>query len=1291
MGRDTNAGRGGRGGNSSGRGGRGRGGRGRGANATVPRKASEVGACKELEGHIFTIGSGNKGKDGDMLRTSMDKMATYIGTKFGDEAAQEWISGKKIITSEPSYSLAIKTRHAARVKATKDRLDLKLTGLTTEKAAIQAELLVSPSDRALLRELREVEDQMAKAEIDLTDEVDMKLTEDEKISHSNAWRSHRETTESLKKSRGKVYSLLLGQCTQVLVDKMKQDTDWVAISESFDPTLLFKLIEKFVLKQSDNQYATAVLIAEQLSILTFRQDDHLGNASYYDRFTTRVEVARQAGVCYYSPALLEDKATQLKLGGYDTLAIDVKKTVIDLVEQEYLAYLFLNNSNAKLHSQLKKDVANDYSKGNTEAYPTDIHKALTLMNEYKPLKLNTPTDPAQGTAFATKGSETKKKSSKGAAAGGKYLKAAEWNALSSEEQQKIIESRSKSKGDDDDKSTSSSKSIKSLSKTLKSLEKSNRKLKKSVSALQKCNEDGEESSISSSEGSNHFQMDLDLLEERNPKIVLALKSSKNVDLDLRNVLLLDNQSTFDLCCNKKFTSQITKATNALTMTSNGGGLRITEKCKIPGYRYPVWYSKKAITNIICLKNLIKCYRVTYDSEVDTTFVVHRSASGLPDLLFEMHPCGLHVCYPKKMGQFGFVQTVQDNMKLFSKRQLAGAHRARELHERLLCPSTSDYRAIVSAGGVPGSDVTLDDVKAAEVIWGRSVLKMKGNMTRKNGKRMTQSIVKVPTELIKLHKNVELAIDCFFVNKHTFFTTISTKICFTTITHLTKRNKEDIWVALLATYKMYLMRGFRIVVVKGDQEFASISDLVAGLPTMPRLDWAAASQHCGLIERNIRFLKEKIRSLRHSVPFERVPGIMVVRMVLHVVKFVNGFPRRGGPKLYSPGEIMTDRRLHADDLRLGFGTYCQVAEHVEPRNSLAPRTRAAISLGNSGNLSGGQVFLALDTGHTITRHQWVELPMPPAVIARVNVLGKAEPSILTFTDRHGREIGDYSRDEPVEDDNGLDEEYDYIDDFLVESQDDNEIPGVPEESPDEPTGVEVDPEPNETNFEVQDGLKQEPQEPQETSHELGTERQPTSEPTTAPVQGMAARNARVRKPPKKYVPTMKGNKYAVALTQISKSLKKSTHGLALAQMSVKLMSKGEHRRADIVGKVMAQLSMKAAIKKWGEKAKFAISKEMKQLHWRNSYVPKHYHTLTKKQKDRLLESHIFVEEKRDGTIKARKVIGGNKQRDYITKQDVSSPTVTAEAVMLTCVIDAQENRDVAVVDIEEPLIPTKARP
>jgi len=169
--------------------------------------------------------------------------------------------------------------------------------------------------------------------------------------------------------------------------------------------------------------------------------------------------------------------------------------------------------------------------------------------------------------------------------------------------------------------------------------------------------------------------------------------------------------------------------------------------------------------------------------------------------------------------------------------------------------------------------------------------------------------------------------------------------------------------------------------------------------------------------------------------------------------------------------------------------------------------------------------------------------------------------------------------------------------------------------------------------------------------------------------------------------MKGNKYAVALTQIAASLKGSKHAMSMAQMLVKLMPKGEQRKADTVSMIMAQLSMKAAIKKWGQEAEYAITKEMKKLHWRDSYKPKHWHELTKKQKEQILESHIFVEQKRDGLIKARKVIGCNKQRDYITKEDVSSPTVTAQSVMLTCVIDAQEDRDILVVDIPNAFVQT----
>ncbi len=78
---------------------------------------------------------------------------------------------------------------------------------------------------------------------------------------------------------------------------------------------------------------------------------------------------------------------------------------------------------------------------------------------------------------------------------------------------------------------------------MKSLKKDNRRLKKLVSALQKCDED-EDSSLSSVEGSSHFQDAMEMLEEHHPKVVLSLKSRKFTNLDLRNVLLLDNQSTF---------------------------------------------------------------------------------------------------------------------------------------------------------------------------------------------------------------------------------------------------------------------------------------------------------------------------------------------------------------------------------------------------------------------------------------------------------------------------------------------------------------------------------------------------------------------------------------------------------------------------------------------------------------------------------------------------------------------------------------------------------------------------
>ncbi len=148
-------------------------------------------------------------------------------------------------------------------------------------------------------------------------------------------------------------------------------------------------------------------------------------------------------------------------------------------------------------------------------------------------------------------------------------------------------------------------------------------------------------------------------------------------------------------------------------------------------------------------------------------------------------------------------------------------------------------------------MTIKDVKeATEVIWGQSVLKMKGDTVGGTASMWRKVLSRFPRSSSSSNKmlNGQLIVS---MSTNTF-SSPPTALRYALVTHLAYHTKALISEALHATYKMYLLHGFQIVV-------------------------------------NIRFLKEKIRSLCHSLPFERMPGIMAVLMVLYIVKFVNGFP------------------------------------------------------------------------------------------------------------------------------------------------------------------------------------------------------------------------------------------------------------------------------------------------------------------------------------------------------------------------------------------------------------------
>jgi hypothetical protein len=78
---------------------------------------------------------------------------------------------------------------------------------------------------------------------------------------------------------------------------------------------------------------------------------------------------------------------------------------------------------------------------------------------------------------------------------------------------------------------------------------------------------------------------------------------------------------------------------------------------------------------------------------------------------------------------------------------------------------------------------------------------------------------------------------------------------------------------------------------------------------------------------------------------------------------------------------------------------------------------------------------------------------------VNLIEKAEPSILTFTDWGGRQIGDHPQDiGPPSVDDDDDSAGELISDVIPEDpapEDDAELPGVDTNFDVKPTGVEVD--------------------------------------------------------------------------------------------------------------------------------------------------------------------------------------------------------------------------------------------
>jgi hypothetical protein len=200
----------------------------------------------------------------------------------------------------------------------------------------------------------------------------------------------------------------------------------------------------------------------------------------------------------------------------------------------------------------------------------------------------------------------------------------------------------------------------------------------------------------------------------------------------------------------------------------------------------------------------------------------------------------------------------------------------------------DFKWIIRSNLIKDCPVTVQDIQVASKIWGKDIAALKGKTTRSKSTPVARDFVKVPKETMKLHKEVYLTMDIFFVNKIPFFLTLSRKICFTAVNHLSSRSTRQIFEACKEIYLYYLQRGFRITTVSADGEFAPLQAYNESLPGGPRVNLASANEHAPKIERRIRVVKERCRATRHSLPFLRIPTLLMVNIV-NAVKLLNLFP------------------------------------------------------------------------------------------------------------------------------------------------------------------------------------------------------------------------------------------------------------------------------------------------------------------------------------------------------------------------------------------------------------------
>jgi hypothetical protein len=220
-------------------------------------------------------------------------------------------------------------------------------------------------------------------------------------------------------------------------------------------------------------------------------------------------------------------------------------------------------------------------------------------------------------------------------------------------------------------------------------------------------------------------------------------------------------------------------------------------------------------------------------------------------------------------------------------------------------------------------------------------------------------IQIPRALLERHQRVTLAVDFMFINGVPFLVSVSRGLNLVTAEYTPSCTAKQLAAGIRRVMNLNLCGGFHVGTVLIDNEFKKLRNLVPILV----LNTTAAKKQVLEVERCIWLRKEGRRGILNTLQFKKMPQVILIELIYHVVLWLNAFPKKTGVSaMLLLHKIVYRHKLDfAKHCKAQFGTYCKAHNKPVPTNTIVTQAMPTIVLGTTGNLQGMCKFFILATG------------------------------------------------------------------------------------------------------------------------------------------------------------------------------------------------------------------------------------------------------------------------------------------------------------------------------------------